>query len=214
MKNKKRYVSAQELLNDSFELGIRIFKSGFKPSFIIGVWRGGTPVAIAVQEILDYFGLKTDHIAIRTSPYYGINQRNKRVWLDYSTQTESQRRCAMTETNRRGFHRQNKDATIQVLITPQYSRDRKDSYDFIPVKMSNQSAEGLCIEIDRALHPGSNVSLKMVSPEEEHPADAHYILDGRVMWCKKVNGKTPRFGVGIQILRRVVQAEVLTSRFK
>ena len=79
MMNKKRYVSAQELLNVSFELGIRIFKSGFKPSFIIGVWRGGTPVAIAVQEILDHFGLKTDHIAIRTSSSCGINKRNKRV---------------------------------------------------------------------------------------------------------------------------------------
>jgi len=75
MMNNKRYVSAQELLNDSFELGIRIFKSGFKPSFIIGVWRGGTPVAIAVQEILDHFGLKTDHIAIRTSSYCGINKK-------------------------------------------------------------------------------------------------------------------------------------------
>mgnify|MGYP001815352775 FL=1 len=41
MMNQKRYVSAQELLNDSHELGIRIFKSGFKPSFIIGVWRDG-----------------------------------------------------------------------------------------------------------------------------------------------------------------------------
>ena len=79
MMNKKRYVSAQELLNDAFELGIRVFKSDFKPSFIIGVWRGGTPVAIAVQEILDHFGLKTDHIAIRTSSYGGINKRNKRV---------------------------------------------------------------------------------------------------------------------------------------
>jgi hypoxanthine phosphoribosyltransferase len=77
--NKKRYVSAQELLNDSFELGIRIFKSDFIPSFIIGVWRGGAPVAIAVQEILGHFGLKTDHIAIRTSSYGGINKRNKRV---------------------------------------------------------------------------------------------------------------------------------------
>ena len=79
MMNKKRYVSAQELLSDSFELGIRIFKSGFRPSFIIGVWRGGTPVAIAVQEILGYLGLKTDHIAIRTSSYSDINKRNKRV---------------------------------------------------------------------------------------------------------------------------------------
>lgn len=76
---KKRYLTAQELLNDSFELGLSIFKSGFKPSFIIAVWRGGTPVGIAVQEMLDHLGVKTDHIAIRTSSYYGIDQRDKEI---------------------------------------------------------------------------------------------------------------------------------------
>jgi hypoxanthine phosphoribosyltransferase len=79
MDEDKRYLNAQELLNDSFELGLRIFKSGFRPSFIIGVWRGGTPVGIAVQEILDHLGVKTDHIAIRTSSYYGIKKREKTV---------------------------------------------------------------------------------------------------------------------------------------
>jgi hypoxanthine phosphoribosyltransferase len=76
---EKIYLTAQELLNDSFELGLRIFKSGFRPSFIIGVWRGGTPVGIAVQEILDHLGVKTDHIAIRTSSYTGIKKRDKTV---------------------------------------------------------------------------------------------------------------------------------------
>jgi len=75
----KVYLLAQDLLNDSFELGLRIYKSGFRPSFIIGIWRGGTPVGIAVQEILDHLGVKTDHIAIRTSSYYGINKRDKQV---------------------------------------------------------------------------------------------------------------------------------------
>ncbi len=76
---KKIYISAQELLSDSFELGVRIFTSGFQPSFIVGVWRGGTPVGIAVQEILDHLGVKTDHIAIRTSSYFGIDKQKKRV---------------------------------------------------------------------------------------------------------------------------------------
>ena len=76
---KKRYLTAQELLSDSFELGLRIFKSGFKPSFIIAVWRGGTPVGIAVQEMLDHLGVQTDHIAIRTSSYLGIKKREKKV---------------------------------------------------------------------------------------------------------------------------------------
>ena len=86
---EKIYITAQELLNDSFELGIRIFKSGFRPSFIVGVWRGGTPVGIAVQEILDLLGVETDHIAIRTSSYFGIDKQKKRVrvhGLEYVSQ--------------------------------------------------------------------------------------------------------------------------------
>ncbi|MCP3664852.1 MAG: hypoxanthine phosphoribosyltransferase [Gammaproteobacteria bacterium] len=75
----KIYLSADQLLLDSFQLGIDIIKSGFKPDFIVGVWRGGTPVGIAVQEILDYLEVKTDHIAIRTSSYTGIGTRDKEV---------------------------------------------------------------------------------------------------------------------------------------
>lgn len=83
---KKIFISADELLVDSFALAKKICLSGFRPDFIVGVWRGGTPVGIAIQEYLDYVGIKTDHIAIRTSSYYGINQQHKEVkvhGLDY-----------------------------------------------------------------------------------------------------------------------------------
>jgi hypoxanthine phosphoribosyltransferase len=76
---EKRYINAQQLLEDAFELGAQIISSEFVPNFIIGVWRGGTPVGIAVQELLDYFDIKTDHIAIRTSYYTGINERAPQV---------------------------------------------------------------------------------------------------------------------------------------
>jgi hypoxanthine phosphoribosyltransferase len=75
----KEYISAEQLLEDSFRLGTRVLDSGFKPSFIVGVWRGGTPVGIAVQELLDFFGVKTDHIAIRTSLYRGIDERRRAI---------------------------------------------------------------------------------------------------------------------------------------
>jgi hypoxanthine phosphoribosyltransferase len=87
---KKEYINAQQLLEDSFQLGIKIFESGFRPNFIVGIWRGGTPVGIAVQELLDFFGIKTDHIAIRTSAYEGINQRSRQIQvhgLGYITRT-------------------------------------------------------------------------------------------------------------------------------
>ena len=75
----KTYITADELVHDSFKLGVQIHNSGFKPDFIVGVWRGGTPVGIAIQEILAYLGNDSDHIAIRTSSYYGFNQQSKEV---------------------------------------------------------------------------------------------------------------------------------------
>jgi len=76
---EKIYISAENLLNDAYRLAASIMQSGFRPDFIIGVWRGGTPVGVAVQELLDYFGVKTDHIAIRTASYTGIGERTSQV---------------------------------------------------------------------------------------------------------------------------------------
>jgi hypoxanthine phosphoribosyltransferase len=63
----KRYIAANDLLLDSFQLAANIIDSGFRPDFLVGLWRGGSAVGIAVQEGLDFLGCKTDHIAIRTS---------------------------------------------------------------------------------------------------------------------------------------------------
>jgi len=76
---EKFYISAQRLLEDSVELGRQVLASGFRPNFIVGVWRGGTPVGIAVQELLDYYGIKTDHISIRTSSYDGMSRQDSAV---------------------------------------------------------------------------------------------------------------------------------------
>jgi hypoxanthine phosphoribosyltransferase len=73
--SEKLYISAQELLEDAFRLGAKIFHGGFRPSFIVAIWRGGVPIGMAVQEMLDYHGVQTDHIAIRTSSYSGIDGR-------------------------------------------------------------------------------------------------------------------------------------------
>ncbi|MEX0623312.1 MAG: phosphoribosyltransferase family protein [Saccharospirillum sp.] len=83
---KKQYLSAQDLLEDAFRLGAQILNSGFRPTFMIAVWRGGVPMGIAVQEFLEYHGVSTDNIAIRTSSYSGIDQQSRSVrvhGLDY-----------------------------------------------------------------------------------------------------------------------------------
>ena len=76
---EKHYISAQDLLEDSFALGAQVINSGFRPDFIVGIWRGGAPVGIAVQELLDYCGIETDHISLRTSLYKTIGKAGNKV---------------------------------------------------------------------------------------------------------------------------------------
>ena len=77
---EKVYLDSQELLDDSFRLAAQVLESGFRPKFIIALWRGGTPIGIAVQEFLDcYGGCDSDNIAIRTSSYHGIAERRNTV---------------------------------------------------------------------------------------------------------------------------------------
>jgi hypoxanthine phosphoribosyltransferase len=73
-----RYVGANELLRDSFQLAATVHHAGFEPDFLVGLWRGGSAVGIAVQEGLEHFGTKTDHIAIRTS-YTGAHRYTEMV---------------------------------------------------------------------------------------------------------------------------------------
>jgi hypoxanthine phosphoribosyltransferase len=77
--SQKLYLSAQQLLEDSFRLGAKIIQHSFRPTIIIAIWRGGTPMGTAVQELLAYHGIDTDHIAIRTSSYSGIDGRSNNI---------------------------------------------------------------------------------------------------------------------------------------
>ena len=64
---EKRFIDEADLICDSFRLGVHIFNDGFRPTFLVGLWRGGSSVGIYVQECLQYLGVETDHIAVRTS---------------------------------------------------------------------------------------------------------------------------------------------------
>ncbi|MCP4292688.1 MAG: hypoxanthine phosphoribosyltransferase [bacterium] len=71
---KKIFLDEETLILDSFRLGVQVFESGFRPTFIVGLWRGGSSVGIYVQECLQTLGVETNHISLRTSyrgqPYY------------------------------------------------------------------------------------------------------------------------------------------------
>jgi len=69
---KKVYISANELLEKSFELAKMIWDDGYYPNFLIGIWRGGTPPGIVIHEFLVYKGIKPYHTSIKTQSYTGI----------------------------------------------------------------------------------------------------------------------------------------------
>ncbi len=75
----KVYLSADRLLEDLFRLANIISDSDFRPTHIVGIWRGGAPIGIAVQELLEYRGIVCDHISVRTSSYTGIDQQEPEV---------------------------------------------------------------------------------------------------------------------------------------
>ena len=76
---EKVFINAESLLRDSLQLGLQIVQAGCRPTFLVALWRGGAPIGIAVQEVLEFYGIQTDHISIRTSSYTGIDQQAKTV---------------------------------------------------------------------------------------------------------------------------------------
>jgi len=68
---KKEFITNQEMLMDSFRVGRQVYESGFHPTFLIALWRGGTPVGMAITE---YFRYKDqpikNHFAVSTRAYH------------------------------------------------------------------------------------------------------------------------------------------------
>ena len=75
----KFYVTPDSIRRDSFALGMKVFKDGFKPDFIVALWRGGASIGCHVHELLKLKGMESDHIAIRTSRYHGIDKAVEEV---------------------------------------------------------------------------------------------------------------------------------------
>lgn len=70
----KSFLSADQLTRDSFSLGRVVWDSGYRPDVLLALWRGGTPVGIAVHEYLKFKGLDCYHTAIKSSSYTAIGE--------------------------------------------------------------------------------------------------------------------------------------------
>jgi len=76
---EKIYISANQFLLDSIKLAKKIYDSGFRPTFLIGLWRGGGPPAIAIEEFFRFKGIKMNNYPIKAVVYSGINKLNEKV---------------------------------------------------------------------------------------------------------------------------------------
>ncbi len=174
----KVYISAQQLLEDSLELGRQILASGFRPDYIVGVWRGGTPVGIMVQELLDFYGVQTDHISIRTSSYAGMSRRENNVrvhGLSYLTQKMNAEDSllivddvfdtglsvkAILEKLR---ERARKNLPLDVRVATAYYKPGKNRTDFEPDYCSHKSDDWLVFP-----HEMDGLSLDEITKNKPH----------------------------------------------
>lgn len=78
----KRFITANQLLADAFQLTRDIVNSEFHPTALLALWRGGTPIGIGIHEGLSYLGIHAKHFALRTSYYDDKNQRKDTVQID------------------------------------------------------------------------------------------------------------------------------------
>lgn len=63
------------------DLAIKVYESGFRPDLLVALWRGGTPIGIAMQEAFRYLGLDCQHFAIRSTSYVGLDKQGDiRLW--------------------------------------------------------------------------------------------------------------------------------------
>ena len=69
---RKRYLSANEYLDDIWRLSALIRASDWRPDIIIALWRGGAPVGVAVHEYLKATGWDILHIPLKCGSYSAI----------------------------------------------------------------------------------------------------------------------------------------------
>jgi len=73
----KLFVDGNEMFLDSYKLARQVYDDGFRPTIIVGLWRGGTPIGIAVEEFFRVQGVESFHTAMKTESYSGIGQRRE-----------------------------------------------------------------------------------------------------------------------------------------
>ena len=82
MLQEKKFVDQNTLQEYSILLAKKVYESDFfarnngSKNFLVGLWRGGTPIAILVQEFLARMGLEIYHMPIKSETFSGMERGN------------------------------------------------------------------------------------------------------------------------------------------
>lgn len=68
----RRILDPNDYLVDCFRLARQIWDDGYRPDFLVGLWRGGAPPGIVIQEFFRWKGHDPYHTAIRTQSLEGL----------------------------------------------------------------------------------------------------------------------------------------------
>ncbi len=75
----KIYIDAQQLLEDSFRLAKAIYDSNWHPNHLLAIWRGGTPIGIAIHEYFRYLDKEVHDGVVQVRSYAGVGKRQCEV---------------------------------------------------------------------------------------------------------------------------------------
>ncbi len=159
------HVDANDLLVDAFRLGRKVYEDGFRPKHVISIWRGGTPIGLAVDAYFRFQGVYTHHTSMATTSYVGIGEQADVVvkGLEHLVRSvcredglliiddvyESGRTIRkIVETLRRGARR-NAPRDIRVAVV--HRKDRPNQYDELPVYHLHDVAEDVWIDYPHEL---------------------------------------------------------------
>ncbi|MHC8441370.1 MAG: phosphoribosyltransferase [Candidatus Eutrophobiaceae bacterium] len=78
---RKRFISADELLRDSFQLAHRVWIGDWRPDSLLALWRGGALPGMAIHEYFAHRGVILRHGIAKAQSYEGIARPSKTLSL-------------------------------------------------------------------------------------------------------------------------------------
>lgn len=83
----KVYITADGMLRDTWRLASAVRASGWRPDWLVALWRGGAAPGAAVHEFLKTTGWDVRHVPLKCASYTGIGASSGEVKFTLGDET-------------------------------------------------------------------------------------------------------------------------------